>query len=135
MSISDKAVKFVINYEVKQSRKAVEVSTNANFKGFDLISIGKGNDIKTIEIKGTTGKGIPDAFETEFTRNKRLIATHLYVVYFENDKPKKLYIIPNSVIKPEHLKEVIHYKFSSTFKTKIMPEFEVKFKDKYDRKK
>ena len=41
MNISKSAVNFVIGYEEKQGRKAKDVSVNADFKGFDLISIGK----------------------------------------------------------------------------------------------
>ncbi|MDP2709428.1 MAG: hypothetical protein Q8O93_05320 [bacterium] len=130
-SLSRTAVRFVADYEMKNDRQIIDVQSNKNFKGFDLISISKDSkDIKTIEIKGTTrDRGIPDAFETEFSRNKKLIATHLYVVYFEQDNPKKLYIVPNSAIQPEHLKETVHYKFSSTFKTKILPKYEVPNKE------
>lgn len=126
-SVSKKAIDFVIQYEIKQGRNVLDVQTNKNFRGFDIFSFSKDKkDIRTIEVKGTTRKnGIPDCFETEFTRNKKLIATHMYVVNFVNLKKPDLYIIPASAFKPEHLRETIHYKISSTFKTKILPKYKI----------
>lgn len=127
-NVSKKAIFFVERYERKQGREVINVQHNQAFKGFDLISISKNKkDIRTIEVKGTIKeKGIPDCFETEFTRNKKLIATHMYVVSYINLEKPILYIIPASVFKPEHLKETLHYRISSNFKTKILPKFKVK---------
>ena len=130
-SLSRKAVRFVINYERKRGRRVVDVQSNGKFRGFDLFSFSKDKkDIRTIEVKGTAGKGIPDCFETEFTRNKKLMATHMYVVCFENPKKPILYTIPASAFLPEHLKETMHYKISSTFITKELPKFREKNKNK-----
>ncbi len=123
-SISRKAVSYVIEYEKKQGRHTLDVQSNGKFRGFDVFSFSKDKkDIRTIEVKGTAGKGIPDCFETEFTRNKKLIATHMYVVCFINPKKPILYTIPASAFLHEHLKETIHYKISSTFITKILPKY------------
>lgn len=126
-NVSKKAIDFVVQYEIKQGRNVLDVQTNKNFRGFDIFSFSKDKkEIRTIEVKGTTRKnGIPDCFETEFTRNKKLIATHMYVVNFVNLEKPDLYIIPSSAFKPEHLKETIHYKISSTFKTKILPKYKI----------
>lgn len=124
-SLSRKAVRFVAKYERKLGNTVIDVQSDKNFKGFDLISISKNKkDIKTIEVKGTTHKnGIPDCFETEFSRTKKLIATHMYVVSYVNVSKPVLYAIPSSAFKQEHLKEVIHYKISSNFKTKELPKY------------
>lgn len=123
-SISRKAVKFVLEYEIKHGKNVVDVQSDKKFRGFDVFSFSKDKkDIRTIEVKGTTGAGIPDCFETEFTRDKRLIATHMYVVKYEKLKKPILYIIPASAFKPEHLKMTTHYKISSPFITKVLPKF------------
>lgn len=125
-SISRKAVKFVVDYEKKQGRIVVDVQSNRKFRGFDIFSFSKDNrDIRTIEIKGTRGSGIPDCFETEFTREKRLIATHMYVVSYENANSPVLYTIPASAFKSKHLKKTIHYRISTPFKTRVLPLYKV----------
>ena len=121
-SISKQAVEYVIDYEEKLGRNVVDVQSNRNFRGFDLFSFSKKdkNDIKTIEVKGTNSStGIPDCFETEFTRSKKLIATHMYVVSFANLRNPVLYIIPANAFKPEHLSEVVHYKICREFTNKL----------------
>jgi hypothetical protein len=125
--ISSRAVQFVIDYEIHQGREVVDVQTNKGFKGFDLFSFSKDkSDIRTIEVKGTAKKnGIPDFFETEFTREKKLIATHLYVVYFETPQKPRLHIIPASEISPDDLKEKRGYRISSNFKTQKLKNYEV----------
>jgi len=115
-----------MDYEKKQGRHVMDVQSNGKFRGFDVFSFSKDKkDIRTIEVKGTAGSGIPDCFETEFTRSKKLIATHMYVVCFQNIKKPTLYVIPASAFKPEHLKETMHYKISSTFITKVLPKHKV----------
>jgi len=125
-NISVKAVDFVIEYEKSKGRKAIDMQSNARFKGFDILSFSEDkSDIRAIEVKGTQNDGIPDMFETEVTRNKKLIATHLYVVKFDNDKnPIKFFIIPSTAIKSEDLSETRHYRISSNFKTQRMKEYE-----------
>ncbi len=126
-SVSRKAVRFVMDYEKNHDRNVVDVQTNKNFRGFDIFSFSEDKkDIRTIEVKGTERKnGIPDCFETEFTRQKKLIATHMYVVNYSNPELPILYIIPASAFKPEHLRSTTHYKVSSSFKTKILPRYKV----------
>ena len=126
-SIANKAVKFAIEYEKNKNRRVIDVQSNRDFNGFDIISISKdGKNVKTIEVKGTTKEnGIPDCFETEFTRNKKLVATHMYVVYFFGNKTPVLYVIPASAFKQEYLKEILHYRINSTFKNKILPKYRI----------
>ena len=126
-SIANKAVKFAIEYEKNKNRRVIDVQSNRDFNGFDIISISKdGKNVKTIEVKGTTKEnGIPDCFETEFTRNKKLVATHMYVVYFFGNKTPVLYVTPASAFKQEYLKEILHYRINSTFKNKILPKYRI----------
>lgn len=125
-SIARKAVKLVLDYEKKHGRTVVDVQSDRKFRGFDIFSFSKDKkDIRTIEVKGTAGDGIPDCFETEFTRDKRLIATHMYVVSYKNINKPTLYIIPASAFKPEHLKTTMHYRISAPFKTRILPKYKV----------
>lgn len=126
-SVSRKAVRFVKEYEESRGMHVIDTQGRGEFKGFDIISISSDkNDVRTIEVKGTTRKnGIPDCFETEFSRHKKLIATHMYVVNYLNPEQVSLYIIPASAFKPEHLRETIHYKISSGFKTREMPKYKV----------
>lgn len=117
-NISKSAIQFVKLYEERAGRRVIDVQTNGKFKGFDLFSFSRENeeDIRTIEVKGTkSANGIPDCYETEFTKNKRLIATHMYVVSFYDPQKPILYKIPANAFKPEHLKEVIHYKIGTAF--------------------
>jgi hypothetical protein len=128
-SISRKAVKFVIGYERKNDRDAIDMQTNSSFKGFDVLSFSKDKkDIRSIEVKGTQiDNGIPDLFETELTRNKKLIATHLYVVKFNKKKDViSLFIVPADKIKSEYFKETRHYRICSTFKTKELDKYKEK---------
>ncbi len=126
-SVSRKAVRFVLDYETQQGRTVVDVQSDKQFRGFDVFSFSKDKkDIRTIEVKGTERKnGIPDCFETEFTKEKRLIATHMYVVNFSNPNKTVLYAIPAAAFKPEYLRTTMHYKISSSFKTKILPKYQV----------
>lgn len=133
-SVARKAVRFVIKYEEKQGREVVDVQSDRKFRGFDLFSFSANKkDIRTIEVKGTKSNGIPDCFETEFTRNKRLIATHMYVVSFRNPKYPALYAIPASEFLPEHLKETMHYKISTTF-TKNLDKYRINIGSKKEKK-
>ena len=126
-SISRKAVRFVVKYEKKQGREALDMQTDPKFKGFDILSFSEDKkDIRAIEVKGTQTKGIPDMFETEVTRNKKLIATHLYVVRFDKNKNvERFFIIPSFAVKSEDLTETRSYRISSNFKTQRMKEYEV----------
>ena len=113
-SIDKKAVKFVLDYEKERGWKPIDVSRNRSIIGYDILSM-HGDELRTIEVKGTRKEyAIPDAAETEFTRNLTLIATHLYIVgNMDNQNAKRiLYIIPRNDIKREHLaiKQTIHFR-------------------------
>lgn len=132
-SISRRAVSFVINYEQGNGRECVDVQSKGQFKGFDLFSfLPNKEDIRTIEVKGTQSNGIPDMFETEVTRNKKLIATHLYVVKFDKNKnPINLFIIPAKEFKADDLSEGTYYTVKSNFYTRNdkLKKFEVRIFD------
>lgn len=135
--ISRKAVSFVLWYEHTQKRECVDMQTKSGFKGFDILSFSKGKEedkeVRAIEVKGTTSKDkIPDLFETEVSRSKKLIATHLYLVVFGNGSkkdPTKLFIIPANAFKSEDFYETKHYRIKSNFYTRYgkLKEFEQKF--------
>jgi len=96
-----KGIVCVLDHEKRMGREPVDVSQKRNFVGFDIVSVDRhGTDHRTIEVKSTTGEGIPDAFETEFTRGLRFVATRLYVVAFKKDEvtAESLHIIPKEEI-------------------------------------
>ncbi len=126
MRLTEKGIKYVLNYEKEQKRKPIDVSKNKNFVGFDIISIDpKKNDHRLIEVKATeTEKGIPDAYANEFTRNLKFVATHLYVVKFKGNK-STLYIIPKKEIDKYEHKIFPHVRFNHKLKTEI-EKFKVK---------
>jgi len=122
-SISRKAVKIVMDYEIQQGREPIDMQTNAKFKGFDILSFSKDKkNIRAIEVKGTAVKnwGIPDLYETELTRTKKLVATHLYLIKFDpvTKEFEDLFIIPASEFKSEDFDSQISYRVKSNFYTR-----------------
>jgi len=119
-----RGIDYVLDYERKMGREPLDVSQKRNFVGFDIISVDRDKkDHRTIEVKSTASVGIPDAFETEFTRGLRFVATHLYVVAFKKDEVtvESLHIIPKEEIDKysDSHKMVQHIKFASTLKTRL----------------
>lgn len=113
-----------MDHENRTGREPLDVSQKKNFVGFDIISVDRhGKDHRTIEVKSTAGEGIPDAFETEFTRGLRFVATHLYVVRFKKDEQTvdSLHIIPKEEIDKvsDSHRMVQHIKFASALKTRL----------------
>ncbi|MGC9193731.1 MAG: hypothetical protein ACP5FQ_07580 [Thermoplasmata archaeon] len=109
-------------------------SGNKDNVGYDFKAKKDGKDVK-IEVKSSTFddngiiKGIPDAFETEFTNLKagespKLKADYLLVIGLENNEkydPKKAYLIPKEIVnKREYQHHVsLRVRFSSTLKTDL----------------
>jgi len=123
-ALDRKGITYVLEYEKRMSREPLDVSQKRNFVGFDIISVDRhGKDHRTIEVKSTTGEGIPDAFETEFTRGLRFVATHLYVVRFRKDEQTvdSLHIVSKEEIDKLSLSHrmVQHIKFASALKTRL----------------
>ena len=133
---SRKAVKIVLEYEIKQGREPIDMQTNSKFKGFDVLSFSKDKtDIRVIEVKGTAvkGWGIPDLYENELTRTKKLVATHLYLVKFnpETKEFEKLFIIPSGEFKSDDFDSHLQFSVKSNFYTRNtnqekLDKFEVK---------
>jgi len=129
MSLAQDGISCVKDYETRNGRNPVDVSKGRKFPGIDIISIDiSKDDHRTIEVKATKGEGIPDAFETEFTPGLKFVATHLYVVRFEEDgKFDSLHIVPKDVIDEYSTSDrygtahriVRHIKFASGLQTKI----------------
>jgi hypothetical protein len=82
-------------------------------------------DLKTVEVKGTTGTGIPDAYESEFeglNGDPKFIADILCLV-----RLNKQYVIKDVVILTKEEINDINFthvttrriRFSSTLKTKV----------------
>jgi len=117
-----------MKYENKKGRQVIDMQNNPKFRGFDILSFSKNKkDVRAIEVKGTQKGGIPDLFETEVSRNNKLIATHLYVVKFNKEKKaEKLFVIPASAIKPEYLSKTLHYRICSNFQTKGIKKYQLK---------
>ncbi len=118
--IEDRAVDIAKAYEKKHKRTVVDFQRGKKgFRGFDLLSFSKDRkDVRSIEVKGTqinnTGNiHIPILFDTGFTRNKKLVATHLYVAVFKNGRKAdfvKLLVFTASEIKPEYVNEERHFR-------------------------
>jgi hypothetical protein len=127
-SVARRAVRWVMNYERKHGKKVKDVQCDRHFLGCDIIRYSdKKRAWEKVEVKGSTKPhGIPDCFQTEFTKNGKLVADFMYVVNFEKKKAK-LYIIPKKAFKPEHTKIRIGYRISNTFKTKILPTYKIKY--------
>jgi len=129
MNLARIGIEFVMEFEKKQGREPLDVSRQRRFVGFDVISVDKhGTDHRTIEVKTTEHRGIPDAFENEFTRQLRFVATHLYVVYVKGET-KRLHIIRKKEIDKFADKHIStqHIRFASALMTKMKKgEFEVK---------
>ncbi len=126
--VDEQAVRIVLEYEKKRGWEPTDVSHNRSVIGYDVLSRNR-NELRTIEVKGTRKEyGIPDAAETEFTRNMTLIATHLYVVgNLDNSKLKPiLYVIPRKDIKKQYLKikQTVH--FSSAFQKQLPDRYKVR---------
>jgi hypothetical protein len=123
-ALDRRGITYVLDYEKRTGREPLDVSQKRNFVGFDIISVDRhGKDHRTIEVKSTTGEGIPDAFETEFTRGLRFVATHLYVVTFKKDEQTvdSLHIVPKEEIDKlsDSHRMVQHIKFASALKTRL----------------
>jgi len=123
-ALDRKGIAYALDYEKRMGREPLDVSQKRNFVGFDIISVDRhGKDHRTIEVKSTTSEGIPDAFETEFTRELRFVATHLYVVMFRKDEKtvESLHIIPKEEIDKysANHRMVQHIKFASALKTRL----------------
>ena len=118
---SKTAIKRVIDYEKSLGNEVIDAQNVRNLKGFDLISISNDKkSVKLIEVKGTkTENAIPDFFETEFTRQKRLIATHLYIVHITQDN-STLHIIESKNIKPEYVEETRRYRIKSKYQKELL---------------
>jgi len=130
---SRKAVKIVMDYEIKQDREPIDVQTNRRFKGCDVLSFSKDKkDIRIIEVKGTAVKnwGIPDLYENEVTRSGQLVATHLYLVKFNSDTKEfeKLFVIPASEFSADDFQKFSSYRVKSNFYTRSekLEKFKVK---------
>lgn len=89
-NLERRAIKVAIRYEKKHGRTPIDFQRGKKgFSGIDLLSYSKDRkDVRSIEVKGTQRKEngnirIPLLFDTEMTRNKRLVATHLYLCVFK----------------------------------------------------
>lgn len=99
MSLSEDGVSYALRYEERNGREPRDVSRGRKFPGIDIISFDGEGDFRSIEVKATKGSGIPDAFETEFTRQLKFVATHLYVVRFKRGGGfDSLHVVPKKVI-------------------------------------
>ena len=131
-STSRKAVRIAMEFERKQGREPIDTQTDAKFKGFDILSFSKDKkDIRAIEVKGTAVKnwGIPDLFENEITRSGKLVATHLYLVKFDENKNfEKLFVIPSAKLSANDFMKFSSYRIKSNFYTRHnkLKDFEVK---------
>lgn len=102
----------------------VSTSKKGTNLGYDLI-VKKNGDLQTVEVKGTTGTGIPDAYESEFEGldgDPKFIADLLCLV-----RLNKRYMLKDVVILTKEEINDINFthvttrriRFSSTLKTRV----------------
>ena len=118
-TLAQRAISFVIKYELKHgSRRVDDVQTIRGNNGYDLVSWRSVR--RNIEVKGTTRR-IPDSHSTEF-KNGRLVATHLYVVQYSRSGRgnPKLFIILRNDIKPDDIRPLIRYRFTSAAQRRLI---------------
>lgn len=119
--ITKKAFEIVEEYEKSLGRNVI--NRQGDGVGYDILSHKgkkKRKDIRTIEVKGTTKRGLfPGFYGSEFDVNRNLIATHLYLVCFYEYKPS-LYIIPRGKIKPEWVKKTTTYRIEKGIAKKAL---------------
>jgi hypothetical protein len=113
----------VIEYETKMKRNPRNVSRDRKFVGYDILSKSSDGKALKIEVKSTFGKGIPDAYESEFSKDLRFVATHLYVVCFDKKTEdfKALHIIPKKEVNKYQKKHKVvqRVRFASALQTKL----------------
>ena len=105
-----------LNYQVTDvSRKK-----NKGNKGYDL-EISKDGEKKTVEVKGTTKGGIPDAYESEFDdidKEPRFKIDELCLVKMNSSfKSKEIVILSKEQIDKYSHKVARRVRFSSRLKT------------------
>lgn len=117
------AVQVVIEYLKKKYPNCTieDVSTGKKsraHKGYDIV-IHYERKLLKIEVKGSTKKrGIPDAFQTEFDQNRKLIADFLYIVRFDGSA-HEIYALSKEVIDSYSHNIVYHIKLSSSLITEL----------------
>ena len=119
-TIEKRAIEIAKRYERRHGRVVVDFQrAKRGFRGFDLLSFSKDRkDVRSIEVKGTqiNKRGnalIPIVYETGFTRTKKLVATHLYLVVFSHGlraRFLKLVVFRAEEIKTEFVREERHYR-------------------------
>ena len=110
-------IKVVLDYLKSQGKKPINVSTNREHKGYDILL----NNEK-IEVKcSSKHKGIPDCFGSEFDENNNLVANFLYIVRIKDMKPYEIQILSkeefNRYSKLHNKKTII--KISNKLKTDL----------------
>lgn len=109
---AERAIQLVEQRERKEGRDVKRARLGS---GYDLISRDARGHTRKIEVKGTAKPdlAIPDMAETEFDRNRRLKATHLYVIANIKRRPK-LYKIRRGdldhVLRGNSLKKLIRWR-------------------------
>jgi len=120
-SLQQKGIDVVIKYEKKQKRFPIDVHSDKNYAGMDILSIDlkKEQNPRLIEVKASNRpKSIPDAYISEFTAKLKLRATHLYVVNFVDGEPKLAIFSKKVVDKYEH-KVFEHVRCNNKLSTNI----------------
>jgi hypothetical protein len=85
--------------------------------GYDLV-VQKDSIEFTIEVKGSSKAyyGIPDLYETQVNRERKLVADFLFVVYFPECGPERLAIIPRDDFPSDAFIPRMHYCIKSECK-------------------
>lgn len=125
-SVMSASMHYSTKYFLREGYHVKDVSTSKRGTnlGYDLI-VQKNGESKTVEVKGTTGTGIPDAYESEFEgldEDPKFIADILCLVRLNKQYVlKDVVILTKDEINDTNFTHVTtrRVKFSSTLKTKV----------------
>jgi hypothetical protein len=124
--IEKQAIDCAIEYLSTEGYSVRDVSRVRGHNGYDLLAE-RGTETLRVEVKGCSREWqIPDLFDTEFDKDRRLIADILCVVYFANDLATHLCLIPRDAIPPDVVVEKRTYRLRSSFKKRAVLEVFVK---------
>ena len=115
--IEYKAIEIVSEALRRQKFEVLNVSTNREHKGFDILAK-KGRKKLRVEVKACSRLWqIPDPFSTEFTEDKKLVADVLWIVYFDGKRrPIGDCQIPRKAIPADMVVKKWAWRFRSGFK-------------------
>ncbi len=114
MNLEKASIQRVIEFErLVRDRDAIDVSDDktGEHNGYDVLSTDNTGQEERIEVKYTTTRTweIPNAYETEYSDDYRLVADWLYVVVFHDGEVDSIHPIAQEHVN-EHRKKHKEYR-------------------------